>query len=51
VLPAAVPRLSETPAELRHAGPALGADTAEVLGRLLGLDADALRELAKTGVI
>jgi crotonobetainyl-CoA:carnitine CoA-transferase CaiB-like acyl-CoA transferase len=51
VLPAAVPRLSETPAEFRHAGRALGADTAEVLGRLLGLDADALRELAKAGVI
>jgi len=32
VLPAAVPRLSETPAEFRHAGRALGADTAEVLG-------------------
>jgi crotonobetainyl-CoA:carnitine CoA-transferase CaiB-like acyl-CoA transferase len=51
VLPSAVPRLSETPAELRHAGPALGADTAEVLGRLLGLDADALADLAEAGVI
>jgi crotonobetainyl-CoA:carnitine CoA-transferase CaiB-like acyl-CoA transferase len=51
VLPAAVPRLSETPAELKCAGPALGADTAELLGRLLGLDAAALRELADAGVI
>ena len=51
VLPAAVPKLSETPAELRHAGPALGADTAEVLAKLLGLGPEALRELAKAGVI
>ena len=51
VLPAAVPRLSETPAEFRHAGPALGAHTAEVLGSLLGLDADALADLSKAGVI
>ena len=51
VLPAAVPRLSETPAELRHAGPALGVDTAEVLGGLLGLDADTLADLTKAGVI
>ena len=51
VLPAAVPRLSETPAEFRHAGRALGADTAEVLGRLLGMTPDALRDLSDAGVI
>jgi crotonobetainyl-CoA:carnitine CoA-transferase CaiB-like acyl-CoA transferase len=51
VLPAAVPRLSETPAELRHAGPALGEHNADVLGELLGLGADALRRLADRGVI
>jgi crotonobetainyl-CoA:carnitine CoA-transferase CaiB-like acyl-CoA transferase len=51
VLPAAVPKLSETPAELRHAGPALGTDTAEVLAKLLGLGPEALRDLAKAGVI
>jgi crotonobetainyl-CoA:carnitine CoA-transferase CaiB-like acyl-CoA transferase len=51
VLPAAVPKLSETPAELRHTGRALGADTAEVLGRLLGLGPEALRELKDAGVI
>ena len=32
-------------------GPALGADTAEVLGSLLGMDADALRDLSEAGVI
>jgi crotonobetainyl-CoA:carnitine CoA-transferase CaiB-like acyl-CoA transferase len=51
VLPAAVPRLSETPAEFRHAGRALGADTAEVLGRLLGMKPDVLRDLSDAGVI
>jgi crotonobetainyl-CoA:carnitine CoA-transferase CaiB-like acyl-CoA transferase len=51
VLPAAMPRLSETPAELRHAGRALGADTAVVLGALLGLGPDALRDLERRGVI
>jgi len=51
VLPAPVPQLSETPAEFRSAGPALGAHTAEVLSRLLGLDGEALRELARAGAI
>jgi crotonobetainyl-CoA:carnitine CoA-transferase CaiB-like acyl-CoA transferase len=50
-LPAAVPRLSETPAELRHAGPALGEHTREVLGALLRLDADAVRRLAERGIV
>jgi crotonobetainyl-CoA:carnitine CoA-transferase CaiB-like acyl-CoA transferase len=51
VLPAAVPRLSETPAEFKHAGRALGVDTAEVLGRLLGMKPDVLRDLSDAGVI
>ena len=51
VLPAGVPRLSDTPAEFRHAGRALGVDTAEVLGSLLGMDDDALRDLSEAGVI
>ena len=51
VLPAPVPKLSETPAELRHAGRALGQDTADVLGTLLGLGPAALRELKAKGVI
>lgn len=51
VLPAAVPRLSETPAEFRHTGRALGEDTAEVLANLLGIGPDALCELANAGVV
>ena len=51
VLPAAVPRLSETPAVFRHAGRALGEDTAEVLGRLLGIEAAELQALSDAGVI
>lgn len=51
VLPAAMPKLSDTPAEHRHAGPALGQDTAEVLANLLGIGPDALRALTKTGVV
>ncbi len=51
VLPAALPRLSQTPAELRHAGPALGQDTAEVLASLLGISPERLGELIKAGVV
>ena len=51
VLPASVPKLSETPATFKHAGPALGADTEEVYRTLLGLDGDALDELRRAGVV
>ncbi len=51
VLPAPVPRLSETPAQFRSAAPALGADNQAVYGSLLGLDASALAELRRSGVI
>jgi succinyl-CoA:(S)-malate CoA-transferase subunit A/succinyl-CoA:(S)-malate CoA-transferase subunit B len=51
VLPAAVPRLSETPPELRHAGPALGEANQYVFQDLLGLSADRMSELAKAGII
>ena len=50
VLPAAIPLLSETPAEFRRAGRALGADTGEVLGALLKLDADAVGNPTSGGV-
>jgi crotonobetainyl-CoA:carnitine CoA-transferase CaiB-like acyl-CoA transferase len=51
VLPAPVPRLSETPATFRHAGRALGADNAQVYGELLGLDQETLQSYASAGVI
>jgi crotonobetainyl-CoA:carnitine CoA-transferase CaiB-like acyl-CoA transferase len=49
-LPAAVPKLSETPGNTRWVGPKLGEHTEEVLATL-GLDAAAVAELRKQGVI
>jgi formyl-CoA transferase len=43
--------LSETPGEVRAAGPDLGEHTLAALGRLLGLDADALASLRSRRVI
>ncbi|MGI4847690.1 MAG: CaiB/BaiF CoA transferase family protein [Janthinobacterium lividum] len=51
VLPAAVPRLSATPATFRHAGRALGADNADVYGQLLGMTEQQLQSAAASGVI
>jgi len=51
VLPAPLPRLSETPPVFKHAGRALGADNEQVYSELLGLDRDALRRYAEAGVI
>jgi crotonobetainyl-CoA:carnitine CoA-transferase CaiB-like acyl-CoA transferase len=51
VLPASVPRLSETPAQFKHAGPALGADSDDIYRSLLGLDDAALEDLRKAGVV
>ena len=51
VLPAAVPRMSLTPAAFRNAGPALGDRTRGVLTELLGLDPATLDQLARRGVI
>lgn len=51
VLPAPMPRLSETPPRFKHAGKGLGADNAEVFGELLGLEPAAVETLARTGII
>lgn len=51
VLPAAVPRLTETPATLRHAGRAHGADTDAVLARWLGLSPAAITALHGSGAL
>jgi crotonobetainyl-CoA:carnitine CoA-transferase CaiB-like acyl-CoA transferase len=48
---AVVPRLSETPGEIRWAGQALGAETDAVLTDLLGLTAEAVAALREEGVI
>ena len=49
-MPAAVPKLSETPGGTRWVGPALGEHTEEILASL-GIDAQAVAALRKEGVI
>jgi crotonobetainyl-CoA:carnitine CoA-transferase CaiB-like acyl-CoA transferase len=51
VVPAAVPRLTATPARLRHLGRSIGFDTDAVYRELLGMDPDRLAELRKLGVV
>ena len=46
-----VPKLSDTPGEIRWVGPELGEHTDEVLSEYLGLDEDALASLRDRGVI
>lgn len=50
-VPNVVPRLTKTPGKVRHLGPSLSADTAEVLGALLDIDATTLRDLRARGVV
>jgi formyl-CoA transferase len=51
--PGAVPMFADLDrdAQIRWAGPALGQHTDEVLGHLVGLDAGAIAELRRTGVV
>lgn len=51
VIPSAVPRMSRTPPQFRHAGVSLGAHTDEVLTTLAGASASMLAALRKEGVI
>ena len=50
-IPNAMPRMSETPAQIHSLGPSLGEHNAEIYGELLGLSADRLKELAEKGVV
>ncbi|GAC1340402.1 MAG: CoA transferase [Acetobacteraceae bacterium] len=50
-IPAAMPRLSDTPAAFRHTGPALGEHTDDVLTELLGLSPQTLSDLRERCVI
>ena len=51
VIPAPLPRLSETPARFSHAGPALGESTTAVLSQLLGFDQDRIDQLVRDRVV
>jgi succinyl-CoA--D-citramalate CoA-transferase len=46
-----VPRLSDTPGEVRWTGPSLGQHNEEIYGDVLGLDAKELAELQERGTI
>ena len=51
IVPAVVPRLSETPGTIRSLGPRLGADTDQVLQELLGCSPDEVAELRRKRVV
>lgn len=50
-IPNVVPRLSETPGEVRNLGPALGSHNEEIYRHRLGLSDDVLQQLRNAGVI
>jgi len=50
-IPGTVPALSETPGEIRWLGPALGADTDDVLGELLGRTMEQIAKLRADGIV
>lgn len=51
IVPSVIPRLSETPGEIRHLGPKLGQHTDEVLMDLLGMNEQQISELRKKRVV
>lgn len=51
LMPVPVPRLSQTPGKVHHAGRAVGADTFTVLQELAGLTLTNLNDLQREGVI
>lgn len=50
-VPSAIPQMSKTPPRFQHSGPALGADTHELLGTILGLDDEEIEHMRRRGVI
>jgi crotonobetainyl-CoA:carnitine CoA-transferase CaiB-like acyl-CoA transferase len=51
IIPAMIPKLSDTPGETLWPGPELGAHNDEVLGGLLGMDDEQIAALKKSGAI
>ena len=51
IVPAVMPRLSETPGEIRHLGPRLGEHTEQILREWLDLDDDEIKALRDKAVI
>ena len=51
LMPGIIPKFSETPGAVEHAGPRLGEHNAQVLGSWLGYDAQAVENLVERGVI
>ncbi|MFZ1828167.1 MAG: CoA transferase [Candidatus Competibacteraceae bacterium] len=51
IVPSTIPRLSETPGEIRHLGPKLGQHTDEILTGLLGLSEQQISELRRKRVV
>ncbi|MBK8907941.1 MAG: CoA transferase [Rhodospirillales bacterium] len=51
VVPAVLPKLSETPGQIRSLGPRLGSANDEIYGRRLGLSGDEMTTLRSAGVI
>ena len=51
LMPGVVPKFSDTPGAVEHAGPKLGEHNQQVYGSWLGYGEDTLRELADKGVI
>lgn len=51
IVPSTIPKLSETPGQIRHLGPKLGEHTVDVLKDLLGMDDQQIDELRNKRVI
>ena len=51
VVPSPLPKLSETPGQIRSLGPGLGEHNEDVYGGLLGLSARELEKLKADGVV
>ena len=51
VMPAVIPKLSDTPGRIAHAGPEIGSFNEEIYGGLLGKSAEELAALKEEGVI